>query len=91
MATQGLAVTTQPQDVTAELSLSRGSAYTLQNVGAHAIQLSEQASAPTADSAHFVILRPKESITYRVDTAENLYAWRAVTEPGDTRLTATDG
>lgn len=91
MATQGMAITPQPQDVTAELSLSRGSAHTLQNIGAHPIRLSEQASAPTADSVHFVILRPRESIAYRVDTAENLYAWRAVTEPGDTRLAATDG
>lgn len=87
MATQSIAVTEQVQDVTGELSLARGSRYSLQNLGPYDIRLSEQASTPTADDSRINILRPNESASYLVDDSENLYAWTGPAALGNCRLT----
>ena len=87
MATQSMVIDGTVQDVTAELSLARGSTYTLQNLGVRPIRLSERAAAPAQTDPDIYLLEPKASVGYEVDNSENLYAWTATAE--GTRLSST--
>lgn len=89
MATQSLRVTLAVQDVTAELSLTRRSRYTLQNVGAYQIRIAEAAAAPEPGSAPAHQLAIGEYVSYTVDDSENLYAWLPEGRTGSSWLSAT--
>lgn len=89
MATQNLRITASVQDVTAELSLTRGSRYTLQNVGAYQIRISEADTAPDPNSGAAHWLSVGEFLSYTVDQTENLYAWLLSSGSGSSRLSVT--
>ena len=73
MATQGHQIGTDWENLVDELSLTEGSNYLIQNVGASTVLLHESASEPAADAVGLLI-QPGWDLEFEISTTEGLWA-----------------